>query len=62
VDAWELFLAAASKQEIEIEKVKREVFEVDWQLIRLLIDTRDLPDRAEAVEQVLQLLKDLNAR
>ena len=62
MDAWELFLAAASKQEIEIEKVKREVFEVDWQLIRLLIDTRDLPDRAEAVEQVLQLLKDLNAR
>lgn len=62
MDAWELFLAAASTHEVEVEKVKRDVFEVDWQLVRLLIDTREIPERGDVVEQVLVLLKDLNAR
>lgn len=59
--AWELFLSAAARSEIEVNKTKRDVFEVDWQLVRLLLDTRAIAEPADVVDKLVALTKDLNS-
>jgi hypothetical protein len=59
-DAWDLFCAAASRSTVTVKGVEREVFEVNAEWVRLLIETRALADPAEAIERVLHLWKELN--
>lgn len=56
-----MFCAAATRSEVEVDKIKRDVFEVDWQLVRLLLDTRVIADPSDVVDKIIALVKDLNA-
>lgn len=47
---------------MEIDKIKRDVFELDWSLVRLLIELREMDAPAETVDKILALLRDLNRR
>jgi hypothetical protein len=59
---YEIFCAAASYDDRKgSDGYSRRVFDVNWQLVALLIDVKGIPDREETVEKLIALVKGLNA-
>lgn len=59
-DAWTLFLAAASKGSRTVQKTEVDYFEIDWGLVRLLVEVQEIADPATVIDKLVALVRGLN--
>jgi hypothetical protein len=59
-DAWQLFCEAGKRTTSQIDKKTVDVFDIDWGLVRLMIEVRDYPDAEALIRKLLALQRSLN--
>lgn len=59
--AWSIFASAASRGTHKVNKIDVDYFEIDWSLVRLLLEVHETEGPAETVQKILSLLRALNA-